>query len=732
MRSKLIAAALPDRGHVRILTPLYAGAMLLSALLLFWIQPLFTSMVLPHYGGAPAVWNTCLMFFQLMLLAGYCYVYFMARLPFQLQIVGHLTLLVAAATTLPISLNEHRYLPSSWPAPLSLLALLALNVGPAFFVLSATAPLLQRWFSYTRHSEAADPYFLYIASNVGSMLALAAYPILIERWLSSSYQTVLWAVAYSMLLATIVTCAALAWTSQQNGKPIYAPSSSGLKWSERAYCIVLAFVPSSLLLGVTEHLTSEIAAVPLLWVIPLLLYLATFVIVFARRPLLSNTWVVRVQPWFVTLLVLVWVLNTYLSVFLIHLATFFVIALMCHGELARRRPRVGHLTDFYLCIAVGGALGGIFNALIAPALFNTLVEYPLAIALACALKPVPAGTPWLRRSDFLVPLVLAAAIAIAIAFGFYPLKQGAISIVLYLEIVGVALYLCYERPVSLGLAVAVLLIGSNALHNPERVLDRHRSFYGQHTVLLDQTGKFHILMHGLTVHGAEYMDPTLRDQPTTYYHRDSPIGQWFRVAKDLPLQNVAVIGLGTGTLACYRRPGQQWTFYELDPTVVQLARNTQYFHFLQDCAPGARIVPGDGRLSLVDTPDDAYDLIIVDAFSSDSIPVHMITREAFALYMRKLHPDGVLMLHITNQYLDLRPVIGDLAADAGLVARTPGFHVSMPPPDRFAAMDSMWVAVARKPQPLQKLMDEEGWIALKPDTKRVWTDDYSNIFGALR
>lgn len=708
--------------------------MLLSALLLFWVQPLFTHMVLPRYGGAPAVWNTSLMFFQLVLLAGYGYVHVISRLPFRLQIPFHLLLLAAAAATLPMSLAERWHPPAEWPAMLSLLTLLTLNVGPAFFALTATAPLLQRWFSYTRHDQAADPYFLYTASNIGSMLALAAYPVVIERWLNIPSQNSVWAAMYGLLMAAITLCAIYAWSSHDIRAPQQTsrPRAASLAWRQRALYVVLAFVPSSLLLGVTEQITSEIAAVPLLWVVPLLLYLATFVIVFSRQKAWLHDQVTRFQPWLVTLLVLVWVLNNHLSVFLVHIAAFFVTALMCHGEIARRRPGVAQLTDFYLCIAVGGALGGIFNVIIAPALFNTVAEYPLAIALACMLKPPRPGQPWLRATDIVIPAILAAALAIAVAAGFHPMQHGRVVIILYLEAVGIALYFCYERPVALGLAVAILLLGSNALHHPERALERGRSFYGPHAVLLDPEGQFHILMHGITIHGAEHLQPGLRDEPATYYHHDSPIGQWFRVFRDAPLRHVGVIGLGIGTLACYRRPGEDWMFYELDPTVIRLARDTRYFHFLEDCAPDASIVPGDGRLSLADIQDGQYDLLIVDAFSSDAIPVHMVTRQAFALYLRKLKQDGVLMLHITNQYLELKPVIGDLAADAGLVAMMPGFHVSMPPADRYSEMDSVWVAVARRPQLLQKLVDEEGWVPLPPGGKRLWTDDYSDIFGALR
>ncbi len=726
-------------GSAARLSWLYAGALLLSALLLFWIQPLFTKMVLPLFGGAPAVWTTASMFFQVALLAGYLYAHLVSqRLSLKQQTLLHLALLTVVFVVLPVRLDEDVPRFAEQEPIGALLRLLTVSLGLPFFAIAATAPLLQRWFSRTRHADAADPYFLYSASNLGSFIALLGYPTLIEPALGLARQSQVWMWGYAALAALIATCALNAWQYRRMDAPeavSYARTGPGVTWAQRGYWMLLAFAPSSLMLGVTQHITAEIAAVPLLWVLPLSLYMLTYVNAFARRPLIHHDWMLRLQPPLVILLALVWILNTYLSVFLLHLVVFFVTAMMCHGELARLRPNAAHLTDFYLCIAVGGAIGGAFNALGAPLLFNTILEYPLMIGLACMLRPAGdksgAAFRWL---DLASPLGLACAYALLVIAGYRPLEHGPVAIIVYLEVIGLALYLSHVRPRCFGLMVMVVLVASPILHSPDEILARHRSFFGVHTVLKDRAGKFHVLLHGITVHGAQYIAPEKRRELTTYFHRDNPLGQMFSAlgTKDR-FQRVAVVGLGAGTAACYRQPDQEWTFFELDPTVVRLATDTRYFWFLAECAPDSRVVIGDGRLSLKATPDRYFDLIIVDAFSSDAIPVHMITREALALYMTKLRDGGVVMFQITNQYIDISPVLANLAAAAGLVALIPGPRLTLPREDRFAQMESHWVAVARKPEHLAALETQEGWGRLPQRTSaRLWTDDFSNILGALK
>lgn len=720
------------------LSHLFAAALLLSALLLFWIQPLYSKMVLPRYGGTPAVWTTASMFFQVMLLAGYLYAHLVTRkLGLKHQVWLHFTLLGVVFLVLPAQIDESWTAFSGQAPVVSLLGLLIIDLGLPFFAVAATAPLLQRWFSQTSHAEAVDPYFLYAASNIGSMAALLGYPLLLEPLFGLNRQSILWACGYALLVVLIVACAANArqYREPESAASVAAAPSAPLGWRKRALWILLAFAPSSLMLGVTQHITTEIAPVPLLWIAPLAIYVLTFVNAFARRPAVKLEWTVKLQPLLVGSLALVWILNDYISVFLLHLLAFFVTALMCHAELARQRPKVSRLTEFYLLMALGGALGGVFNA-VAPLVFNAILEYPIAVALACMLRPVTRREDAaLRWTDITFPLVLAGVYATFIALGIRPLELGKASIVIYLLVIGVTLYAFYERPIRFGLGVLVVLIASAPLHTAEQVLEKRRSFFGVHSVLKDKTGRFHVLMHGTTIHGAQYTAPEKRRELTSYFHRDNPLGQMFSaLGTKHRFRRVALVGLGAGTAACYRQPGQEWIFFEIDPVVVRLATDTRYFSFLADCAPGARIVLGDGRLSLTAVPDRFFDLIIIDVFSSDAIPVHLITREALALYVRKLRDGGIVTIHITNQFIDLTPVLANLTAAAGLAALIPGprFMLQLDD-DRFARMESHWVAVAQTPEDLAALETAEGWVRMpQRSAARLWTDDFSNILGALK
>lgn len=714
------------------LLPLYALALFLSALLAFWIQPLFAKLVLPRYGGSPAVWTTASLFFQLTLLAGYLYAHLLARLPLRTQLVLHVLLVVAALTSLPVSVST---VDTGDAAPVaSLLAVLALSLSLPFFALSATAPLLQQWFSRSGHPHASDPYFLYSASNAGSLAALIGYPLVFEPLLGLRQQTALWSIGCAAFAALLVVCGTGVWRHAPAGPS--APTAplrvERLSWRVQGRWILLALAPSSLMLGVTQHITSEIAAAPLLWLIPLTLYVLTFVIAFARRQLIPARVIDRVQPMLVIVLVLVWPLNHFTSVLGLHLLVFAATAMMCHAELARTRPSVEHLTAFYLCIAVGGAAGGAFNALVAPFVFNSVLEYPLALALACALRQAPIASPALWRT--LAPaLALAAGFAVLYATGVRPFVHGW-TVVVYLQVIGVTLYLTHRNPRAFALGVLVVLLASPIVHNVERVLERHRSFFGVHSVLLDDTGKFHVLMHGITIHGAQRIAPKRSLTPTTYFHPDSPVARLLEVlGRDNALRKVAVVGLGVGTLACHRAPGREWTFYEIDPVVVSIAKNPRYFSFLSGCAPEAPIILGDGRLTLGRAPDASYDLIIMDSFASDAIPVHLVTREALALYLSKLTAGGIVLFQVTNQYMDLVPVLARLAADAHVAALMPGPRLEISFEERLAMLPSMWVAISRDASRLAPLIAEENWMPLPaPGPGRVWTDDFSNVLSALK
>lgn len=715
------------------LLPLYAFALFVSALLAFWIQPLFAKLVLPLYGGSSAVWTTAALFFQLMLLAGYAYAHIASRFELRAQLAIHAALIVCTVAVLPIAVSSFR---TDADVPvISLLALLAASLGLPVFTLSASAPLLQQWFSRSGHTHAVDPYFLYSASNAGSLLALVGYPLVLEPLLGLTQQTLAWSATCALFAALVFACGARVWSryaSSVASGELQARSAPELTIGTRLRWMLLALAPSSLMLGVTQHITSEIAAAPLLWLVPLTLYILTFVFAFARTQFLPARAIDRAQPLLVLALVLVWPLNNYASVLVLHLIVFAVTAMMCHAELARTRPAVHHLTSFYLWLAIGGAAGGAFNALVAPAIFESVLEYPLALALACALRPASGAREEPLWKDLLPAFALASGFAVLIAFELHPFEATSTAVV-YLQVLGLALYLTHRRPRAFAAAIFVAILATPLTHSAERLLERHRSFFGVHSVLIDDTRRFHVLMHGITIHGAQYIDPALRAQPTTYYHRDSPIGHVFSVlGRADRLQRVAVIGMGTGTLACHRAPQRAWTFYEIDPVVVSLAREGRYFDFLARCAPDAKIVIGDGRLKLASAADAAYDLVVIDTFSSDAIPAHMITREALALYLRKIDAGGVIAFHITNHYLDLIPVLAMLAADAGVAAYVPGPRFDLQLDERLAALPSSWLVMARDASRLAPLEAAEGWVPAPPASGRVWTDDSSNILGALK
>ncbi len=716
--------------------PLYALALFVSALLAFWIQPLIAKLLLPRYGGSPAVWTTTALFFQVMLLAGYLYAHLVTRLQAPAQVAVHAAILVAGLSALPFSVSSTEIAATS-PA-FSLLAVLGLSLGFPIFALSATAPLLQQWFSRTGHRHAPDPYFLYSASNAGSLFALIGYPLVLEPLLGLLEQTLAWSVACALSAALVMVCGVTAWrhASLRSAAAVAQAitPAAPLAWRLRGKWLLLAFAPSSLLLGVTQHITSEIAAAPLLWLIPLTIYILTFIVAFARAGAAFAAVVNRAQPLLVLLLVLVWPLNTFASVLVLHLVVFAVTAMMCHAELARTRPDARQLTSFYLWLAIGGAAGGAFNALIAPVLFDSILEYPLALALACALRPTP-GQMHRRVSwkDAAPAVALSAGFAVLVYTGFRPFLHAWTTVV-YLQVVGLTLYVSCRRPSQFALAVLCVLIATPAVHSAERLLERHRSFFGVHSVLRDDTGKFNVLMHGITVHGAQHIEPAKRLKPTAYYHGDSPIGHVFSVlGKGDALKRVAVVGMGTGTLACHRAAGREWTFYEIDPIVVRLAKDERYFDFLARCAPGARIEIGDGRLTLAKAPPRAFDLIVIDTFSSDAIPAHMITREALALYLNRIADGGVIAFHITNDYLDLVLVLARLALDARVAAYVPGLRFEIALDERLAALPSSWVVMARDAARLAPLEAAEGWVPLPPPSPgRVWTDDFSNVPGALK
>jgi len=727
---------------------------------------MFAKMILPLLGGSPAVWNTCIAFYQVVLLAGYLYAHLTTRwLGVRRQAMLHLVLIISALIALPISISDGLTPPVTSNPIAWLFILLLVSIGLPFFAISTNAPLLQKWFSTTGHPSAKDPYFLYSASNLGSMVALLGYPFFIERYLSLAGQSRLWTGGYVFWAGLISVCAVIVLRSSRNREShldsgavpnsqsiaLALQSIGELTISQRVRWVLLSFVPSSLLLGVTNYITTDIAQVPLLWIIPLAIYLLTFILVFAPKPILPYKLMVRAQPLLLLPVIVIpsyWGLSV-LSWALIpaHLLAFFVTAMVCHGELANSRPSAHHLTEFYLWLSVGGVLGGLFNTIVAPISFETLAEYPLVIVLACLLRPAPdykkdkALARWL---DVGLPLVTLIVFGVA-RWGFGKVMTlgptrlenipgfGLIAVIIISCLVGVLCLSFSDRPIRFGLSVGgILLVGTFLASGQNQVLYSERNFFGISRVLYEPESYCNLLLHGTTIHGAQSQNPALSREPLTYYHRTGPLGQVFETPAS-GKSRVAIIGLGTGSIACYGRPGQQWTFFEIDPAVERIARDKRYFTFVSECPAKVDVVLGDARLSLARTPDHRYDLIILDAFSSDSIPIHLLTWEAMKLYLTKLADGGILAFHISNRYLNLKPVIGDLARDAHLECLLQEDRKLSKADIKGRKLGSDWVVMAHRKSDLGKLPEDPRWKPLlgRPG-ERLWTDDYSNILSVFK
>ncbi len=746
---------------------LFSLTLFLSAGLLFLVELMIAKMILPLLGGTPSVWNTCMMFFQVMLLAGYGYAHISGtKAGVYRQIIIHLSILVVACIVLPVAIPR-QWAPSAESNPIGgMLLLLLISVGPPFFVLSATAPLLQQWFARTGHPSAGDPYFLYSASNLGSMLALISYPTWIEPHFRLAQQSRSWSLGYVIFLALTVLCAAATKKYRSVCQPVgketgvnpagaCAGDDSPPTYAERGRWILLAFVPSSLMLGVTTFLSTDVAAIPLFWVIPLSLYLLSFIIVFARVPVMVHSVSVLLLPFSIIALIFMnfsdidipkWVS------FILHLATFFLYCMVCHGEIARTRPATRHLTEFYLLLSFGGMLGGVFNSLIAPVVFTAVFEYPLILILGAILLPVRnqrcvrTSRRWMDA-----PLYLAIPIVLVL-FTYWSTANGHIVSetlswlpdLLHIKPKTLDMAVSYglpalvccgllflRKPFLFGIGVAALMMTLVVSKDLKRdIVHRERSFFGVLTVTRDSDGSFMNLSHGTTLHGKQWLDPSKRPEPVSYYHRKGPVGEVFSEFSGRKKKTrIAVTGLGTGSLAAYAGPGQEIDFYEIDPAVKRISSLPAFFSFLSDCRAKWKVILGDARLTMEKAPPDHYGIIILDAFSSDSIPVHLLTKEAVNLYFSKLNRNGVLLIHITNRYVNLAPVLAKLADENGFFDR-----LRDDDEDAEIGKDgSTWVLLARNENDLGGISRNENWAKIEPrNTAAAWTDDFSNILSVFK
>lgn len=727
---------------------LFLITILTGSFLLFLVQPMIARMALPRLGGAPAVWNSAMLVYQALLLAGYAYAHRLTQTSPQRQAIIHITLFAVAILWLPIGLANLQ--PPADGSPIIWVPwLLIASIGPLFFVVAAQAPLMQRWYSMSGNQ--GEPYALYAASNIGSFGGLIAYPILVEPFTTLQSQKWIWSGIYLALMALVGICAIQIWrTAGANTTPTEAAANEApIGWRRRLYWIILAAVPSGLMLSTTSHLTTDLMAMPLIWVIPLGIYLLSFSVAFAdnQKP---AYWISRFAP--IVLIVsaafvfVVWG-KAAIGGLTASLSLLFIVAVALHNEMYRTRPAPAQLTSFYLMMSVGGVLGGFFCAIVAPLLFDWTWEHPILILMAAALLP---AIPLLRlnENDKRLPLIMVVIGMIALALGLFggisePVESSFTKILLAATIMTLGIAVAGFR-IPFLLAVAGLLTINGGWYSVQQSLDgvRMRSYFGTYTVNASESGRVRWLNHGTTMHGMQLLDDPTR--PISYYPDTSGVGIAMLNAPRLygPEASIGVVGLGTGTLACYRRPGQYWQFFEIDPLVIEIARERKIFSFLEKCAPDVPITLGDARLTLAAVPEGKFDILALDAFSSDSIPLHLLTKEAFATYRKALKPDGILLVHISNRYIDLNPVV---AAEAKANGWSAALRHDSPTEQLINRGNraSQWIALSRDPAKLAELTgkvdkvksryyNSEQWLQLDaPGKTSPWTDDYASVLPHL-
>ncbi len=722
---------------------LFAATLFTSASLMFVLQPLFGKILLPLLGGSPAVWNTCMVFYQSILFLGYLYAHYLStRYSRHRQIQIHTALILISFLALPLALPENTVPPTDSNPTVWLLWTLFLAIGLPFFVVSTTAPLIQKWFTGVGHHTSHDPYYLYAASNTGSLIALLSYPFLLEPNIGLASQKSYWGVGYLMLCLLIAGCAFVLWNSRQPAEPQQNAVSddNNLSPSTKLHWLALAFVPSSLLLGLTNFISTDIASVPLLWIIPLTLYLLSFVIVFSKWNDKIHPLMVKLQPIFLIPFIAYAFINPadlpYWAYLILHLIAFFLAVMVCHGELAALRPHTRHLTTFYLIMSFAGMLGGMFNTFVAPFVFNAVYEYPIMIVAALLLRP---GLKLSLNSGLLLQVIIPVLLVIA---GI--IVHATVSDLLqYFDVIVISLigltlltYLLRARPVGFALMTGAIIFLALGVHSlSSNTLYQERTFFGvlavREAVLTDEQGhpeSYHELFHGTTKHGAQRLAANLSQIPLTYYSRPGPMGQLFKEYDNVDQAwTIGVVGLGAGALACYAKDRQNWTLYEIDPLVVNIAANPAYFSYLSQCARNAVMRVGDARLSLEKEPDQHFDLLVMDAFSSDSVPTHLLTKEALALYFKKLKPGGILAFHMTNRHLALKKVLSINAEALHLASLIQEFK---PQQDIPLVVATDWVVMAKQAETLEPLRLSRlgNWqkMPLYFDMK-PWTDDFTNI-----
>lgn len=717
-----------------------------AAFLLFSSQPMITKMVLPELGGAPAVWNTAVFTFQFLLLLGYGYAHALSRLPsLKVQWAIHAVVVVAAFFLLPLTVSIAGD-PSIFDRPIStLLFALMLQVGLPFFCLAATAPLLQSWVVHSHHPLAAQPYRLYSASNLGSFCGLLGYVFVIEPVLVVSAQSIAWTGLFIAVMAALLL---LGWRVRQAPRALAtAQVHEALPVKNYVWWVILAFVPSSLSLGVTTYITTDIAAIPLLWVLPLAIYLLSYVDAFSARPrFVATAQRIAVTSGAVAIAAF-FMLHTFAIVF--HLFAVGVLCFAIHGALSERKPASAFLTHYYVCLSFGGMLGGLLNGMVAPVLFNAAFEYPLMVWLACMLafymhscrhglaESIKSSSHWLAATLMLA--IVTPVFAVLTYKNYVKGSSKAISVqavaermdtegLIIVGAIGVVIVLLhvFDRMrlyMALAAMLSLVMLGGD-IHSNNTTLSQTRNFFGVLKVYKNAANKTHLFSHGTTQHGLQSLDPEYALKPVSYYAPLKEIFYTIPAARKFPF---AVLGLGVGTVKCFGNKASHVDFFEIDEMVKTIAEDSRYFTYLRDCPGTHAIVIGDGRVEIAKQPAEKYGLIVLDAYSSDSLPVHLITTQAIQIYMDKLVSGGILAFNVSNRHMDLRPLLGATARALGWVAYTKSFSSNT-----TLEYPSVWVVLAKKPQDLAPVFAKhKGWKAVGETSHRPWSDDFSNVIQYL-
>ena len=730
-----LASTEMDSAPNRAAPLIFTLTIFLSASLLFFVQPLFAKIVLPVIGGSPAVWTTAMLFFQSVLIGGYFYAHLSTRyLPVKAQAALHVALWALALAFLPPDLPEGWRLDADGAIALQTLGLFALGVGVPFALLSSNAPLIQSWYARSGGPSADDPYFLYGASNLGSLLALLAFPLLAEPYLGAGQIASGFSAGFFALGAGLVTCALMArGRVESHSRAEAEPDEAAPSATSIGLWLVLAFVPSSLMLAVTSKIGTDIGAVPLVWVIPLALYLLTFVLTFTGRTVFRGTWLSQFAQLSIVLGICLFVgaAGAYLGPVqaLLLMVSFFAVTLWAHRRLYETRPGAAHLTTFYVTMSVGGALGGLFNSILAPVLFSDLLEgtITLLVALLLVFQPILK----LTFRDLARGLATGGATGLAVAGAALWWATSTLELA---GLIGAGLILtaalCRRPLSSLALALGLATLLPVWLAGPDDRLFYDRSFFGLHQVL--DTEGTRVYSNGTTVHGAQPLADldSARPGPTSYYHPLGPMGQIMSSPTGQEARSIGIVGLGVGSLACYARPGQDWHFYEIDAMVDRVARDTSLFTYLSACTPDAPTHLGDARVVLEDQTGMRFDILVIDAYSSDAVPVHLTTDEAIALYLDRLTETGLLVFHISNRYYDIGLPLARSADARGLhlYRQIAGPDVSDDPGYRSSEV----ALIARSPEDAARILASGKWSEVVSDGRLPWTDDRANALSILR